>query len=47
MISKDPKEQTALAKAAKNPTLVINSDWNNFTSWDYLKAQEDSNYDIL
>ena len=47
LISNDTADLAAMRKAADNPTLIVNSDWDNYTSWDYLQAEKDSNADIL
>jgi hypothetical protein len=47
MITSDSAEIAAMRKAADNPQLIVNSDWDNYTSWDYMKAEMDSKADIL
>lgn len=36
-----------MAAAAKDPTLIVLSEWTNFTAGEYMKAQEESELDIL
>ncbi|TAQ84042.1 hypothetical protein B7494_g7628 [Chlorociboria aeruginascens] len=47
LISNSTKDIKAMTAAAADPTLVVVSDWNKFTSWDYLAAEEASNLDIF
>ena len=47
MITNNTADLAAMRIAADNPQLIVNSDWDNYTSWDYMQAQEDSNADIL
>ena len=43
----DNKEQKALTDAAKDPTLVMLSEWTKFTSEEYMQAMKDSELNIL
>ncbi|UNI24279.1 hypothetical protein JDV02_010038 [Purpureocillium takamizusanense] len=43
-----PKSEIrAMRAAANDPTMLVLSEWTNYTSWDYMKAQEDSELDIF
>lgn len=41
------REVKALTAAAADPTLVVLSEWTNFTADQYMKAQRDSELDLL
>ncbi|OJJ51097.1 hypothetical protein ASPZODRAFT_56502 [Penicilliopsis zonata CBS 506.65] len=47
LISNDSRNIEAMAAAAATPELVMISDWSKFKSWEYMAAQEDSNYVIF
>lgn len=46
-ISKNDEDQRAMKEAERNPVSVVLSDWDHLTSEDYMKALEDTGYDIL
>lgn len=47
LISDDPRDIEAMQKAVANPQVIVVSDWTQFMSWEYMKAQEASGYAIL
>ena len=40
MISSDPADINAMQQAEKNPALLLVSDWDHLTSWEYMDLQE-------
>ncbi|KAJ5967103.1 conidial pigment biosynthesis oxidase Arb2/brown2 [Penicillium viridicatum] len=46
-ISDDPRDIEAMQKAVANPQVIVVSDWTQFMSWEYMKAQEASGYAIF
>ena len=47
LISNDSKEVEKMEKAARNPEILVVSDWSNITSDDYFQGMVDSKLDIL
>lgn len=47
MISKDPADILAMKQAERNGKLVMLSDWDHLTGKEYMKALEETGYDIL
>jgi hypothetical protein len=47
MISNDPADIQAMKQAERNGKLVMLSDWDHLTGKEYMKALEESGYDIL
>jgi len=47
LINSDRRQISSMAGAASDPTLVVLSEWTNYTSREYMKAEEDSQLDIL
>jgi hypothetical protein len=47
LISSDDNDIKEMTNAARDPTLVVASDWTNFTSWEFWDAEVASGYDIL
>lgn len=47
MISNSSDDLSAMERAAKNPQLLVVSDWSNFTSWEYIQGLVASELDIL
>lgn len=47
MISNDPNDLSAIKQAERNTIPVVLSDWDHLPSEDYMKAMEDTGYDIL
>lgn len=46
-ISPDPVEIEAMAKAAADPELIVVSDWSQYPSEEYWKANQDSGLLVL
>lgn len=47
MISDDPADIRAMKQAERNGKLVMLSDWDHLTGQEYMKAMEETGYDIL
>lgn len=47
MISNDPADIEAMKRAERNGKLVMLSDWDHLTGEEYMKAMEETGYDIL
>jgi hypothetical protein len=47
MITNDTRDIGAITAASYDPTLVVLSEWTNFTSSQYLEAEKASELDIL
>jgi hypothetical protein len=47
MISNDPADIQAMKQAERYGKLVMLSDWDHLTGKEYMKALEESGYDIL
>lgn len=47
MISDDPADIQAMKQAERNGKLVMLSDWDHLTGQEYMKAMEETGYDIL
>jgi hypothetical protein len=46
-ITNDSAEVALISRAVNNPQIITVSDWSNYTSGEYLAAEEASDLDIL
>ncbi|KZF19196.1 multicopper oxidase [Xylona heveae TC161] len=47
LISKEPDDIAAMSNAASSPHILVLSDWDQYTSTEYMKANEDSRVQIF